>query len=57
MRAVLDTGTYPKGIKISDRDMKVFEADHLTRHDFHGGWNYTLTASTSQHPTRPDERK
>src|SRR5688500_7637815 len=43
VRAVLDTGTYPKGIKISDKDMKDFEANHLTRHDFHGDWNYTLT--------------
>lgn len=57
VRAVLDTGTYPKGIKISDRDMKAFEADHLTRHDFHGDWNYTLTAGTSQHPTPPKKRE
>jgi hypothetical protein len=56
VRAVLDTGIYPKGIKISDKGMKDFEANHLTRHDFHGDWNYTLTAST-RHTTRPDEPK
>jgi hypothetical protein len=36
--------------------MKEFEARHLTRHDFHGDWNYTITARSSQHPTRPDLR-
>ena len=42
--AVLDTGTYPSGIKIPDKDMKTFEARHLRRHDFHGDWNYTIPA-------------
>jgi hypothetical protein len=31
--------THPKGIRISDREMKAFEARHLIRHDFHGNWN------------------
>jgi hypothetical protein len=57
VRAVLDTGTYPKGIKISDKDMKDFEANHLTRHDFHGDWNYTLTAGDGPQATRPDRQK
>ena len=34
--ATLDTNTYQHGIKITDREMKVFEARHLHRHDFHG---------------------
>ena len=41
--AELDTGSYPKGIKIPDRDMKTLETTGtLTRHDFHGEWNYSL---------------
>jgi transposase len=39
VRAELDTGAYDTGIKISDRQM---EALPLTRHDWHGDWNYTL---------------
>jgi hypothetical protein len=44
VRAMLDTSTYEKGIKISDKDMRTWEARHLHRHDFHGDWNYTVTA-------------
>lgn len=41
--AELNTGSYPKGIKIPDRDMKTLETTGiLTRHDFHGEWNYSL---------------
>jgi Rhodopirellula transposase DDE domain len=41
--AELDTGSYPKGIKIPDHDMKSLETTGiLTRHDFHGEWNYSL---------------
>jgi Rhodopirellula transposase DDE domain len=39
VRAELDTSAYDTGIKISDRQM---EALPLTRHDWHGDWNYTL---------------
>jgi hypothetical protein len=39
VRAELDTGAYNTGIKISDRQM---EALPLTRHDWHGDWNYTV---------------
>jgi Rhodopirellula transposase DDE domain len=43
VHAELDEGIYPKGIKIPDDDMKALEAHRiLTRHDFHGEWNYTL---------------
>ena len=31
VKAVLDTGIYPKGINIPDKDMKAFEARHLRR--------------------------
>ena len=38
----LDTGSYPSGIKISDRDMKNLEKRAVRRHGFHGEWNYSL---------------
>ena len=37
--AVLDTNTYPTGVRISSREMK---AVPITRNDFHGEWNYTV---------------
>jgi hypothetical protein len=39
VRAELDKNKYPKGIKISDA---TFATILLTRHDFHGDWNYTI---------------
>ena len=39
VRAQLDDGDYPKGVKITDQQM---DALPLSRHDFHGDWNYTL---------------
>jgi Rhodopirellula transposase DDE domain len=39
VRAELDTGAYDTGVKISDAQM---DALPLTRHDWHGDWNYTL---------------
>ena len=40
--AELDQGEYPKGTKISDRQMKDLERRTLRRHRFHGEWNYRL---------------
>ncbi len=40
--AELDPGTYPTGVKITDREMKDIP---LTRDDWHGEWNYTLHPS------------
>ena len=41
--AELDTGQYPKGIKISDKEMNdLGKSGTLHRHDFHGDWNYTV---------------
>ena len=40
--AELDPGEYPKGTKISDRQMKDLEQRALRRHRFHGEWNYSL---------------
>jgi hypothetical protein len=43
VHAELDTATYPTGVKIPDSEMKALETRGiLTRHDFHGEWNYTL---------------
>jgi hypothetical protein len=39
VEAVLDPGTYPTGVKISDQQIK---AVPLTREQFHGEWNYTV---------------
>jgi hypothetical protein len=46
VHAELDTGSYPTGIKISDAQMAALP---VTRHTFHGDWNYTL------HPTHTDQ--
>ena len=40
IQAELDTNTYPRGIKITDKEMKAFEAVHLQRHEF------TVTGTT-----------
>jgi hypothetical protein len=40
VRCQLDENTYPAGIKVSDAEM---DAVNLTRHDFHGEWNYTVS--------------
>ena len=43
VHAELDTASYPTGIKITDRQMdELTSTGVLTRHDFHGEWNYTL---------------
>jgi transposase len=39
IRAELDTDFYPKGVVVTDKDL---DALPLTRHEWHGDWNYTL---------------
>ncbi|MFJ3921661.1 ISAzo13 family transposase [Streptomyces sp. NPDC090022] len=39
MHAELDTSTYPTGVQIGDAEMAALP---LTRHGFHGDWNYVL---------------
>jgi hypothetical protein len=54
VHAELDTNTYARGIRIPDKDMKALETKGiLTRHEFHGDWNYTLTPDTTTRPTEP----
>jgi len=41
--AELDTAEYPKGVKISNKQMRELDnSGALRRHEFHGEWNYTL---------------
>lgn len=52
VHAELDEASYPKGIKIPDEQMEVLVTEGiLTRHDFHGEWNYTLAPAATR-PTK-----
>ncbi len=49
VHAELDTASYPTGVKITDQQMNALEDDGtLTRHDWHGDWNYTLNPKTAR---------
>ena len=39
VRAEVDRGLYPKGVKITDQQMETL---NLEPHPFHGEWNYTI---------------
>lgn len=43
VHCVLDTARYPIGIKYTMKDV---DALPITRHDFHGEWNYTVHSAT-----------
>lgn len=45
IRCELDTHTYPKGIKISETQMKTVK---IRRHRFHGDWNYTIAPNRKE---------
>ncbi len=47
VHAELDTSAYDTGVKISDAQMGALP---LTRHDWHGDWNYTLLPRTTTRP-------
>jgi transposase len=52
VHAELDTNTYATGVRISDRQ---HDALPVTRHDWHGDWNYTLRPEAYEHiNTEPD---
>jgi Rhodopirellula transposase DDE domain len=51
VQAVLDEGTYPTGLRITDRQMRTVLDRHVTPHDFHGDWNYDI------HPTHDDDHE
>jgi len=56
VQAMLDTNNYQRGIKISDKEMKAFEARHVQRHEFHGNWNYVIRAASDPAATRPNKQ-
>ena len=39
IQAELDTGTYPTGIKFSDKELAVV---NLIQDNFHGDWDYSI---------------
>ncbi len=49
VRAELDENKYPKGIKVSDAQLA---AVNLSRHSFHGDWNYTIAPRRKNSPRR-----
>jgi hypothetical protein len=50
VRAGLDPGRYPGGVKVSDEQMAALPLD---RHDWHGDWNYTLRPEPPAPPPPP----
>jgi len=50
VRAALDPGSYPEGVKVSDGQMAALPLD---RHDWHGDWNYTLRPEPPAPPAQP----
>jgi len=44
IQAELDTAMYPEGVKVSADDLGKLK---LTRHDFHGEWNYSIAPHCS----------
>jgi DDE family transposase/DDE superfamily endonuclease len=52
VRAQLGAGSYPTGVKVSDQQMAGLA---ITRHGFHGDWNYTLLphAGRARGPAEP----
>src|SRR3982751_5123498 len=47
VEAVLDEGTYPTGLPVTNAQMKAIP---LTRQDFHGEWNYTIHKGPTTEP-------
>jgi hypothetical protein len=66
VKAALDENTYPTGLRITDRQMRTLLQRHITRHQFHGDWNYDIApTSDDDHEalatpitaTRPNKRQ
>jgi len=51
--AALDTSSYPTGVQVSDEQMRDLETTALTRHAFHGDWNYTFPPVPRPAPPEP----
>jgi len=52
VRAQLDTGSCPAGVKVSDQQMAALP---ITRHDFHGDWNYACTRTRARPAGLPNQ--
>jgi Rhodopirellula transposase DDE domain len=50
VRAELDRGRYPLGVKVSDEELA---AVPLARHAFHGEWNYSMQPAADKPPPTP----
>jgi Rhodopirellula transposase DDE domain len=50
VRAGLDPGSYPEGVKVSDEQMAALPLD---RHNWHGDWNYALRPEPPALPPPP----
>jgi Rhodopirellula transposase DDE domain/Helix-turn-helix of DDE superfamily endonuclease len=50
VHAELDTAAYPTGVEISDAQIAALP---MTRHRFHGDWNYTLHSRGEKSPPPP----
>jgi hypothetical protein len=66
VKAVLDANAYPTGLRITDRQMRELLRRHITRHTFHGDWNYDVNPTADDDhealatpitATRPNKRK
>lgn len=66
VNAALDDNTYPTGLRISDQQIRELLRRHVTRHAFHGDWNYDIhptaeddheALATPITPTRPNKRQ
>jgi hypothetical protein len=51
VRAELDENKYPKAVKVSDAQLAVV---NLSRHAFHGDWNYTISPSRKNLRPKPN---
>ncbi len=40
VRCELDNGSYPKGLKIKDKELREV---NIAKNEFHGEWNYTIS--------------
>lgn len=49
VRAEIDKRKYPKGVKVSDEEMATL---NLSRHAFHGDWNYTISPHVRKSSTK-----
>jgi hypothetical protein len=51
VKAMLDQNTYTTGLRITDQQMRHLLQRHISRHEFHGDWNYDV------HPTADDDHE